>query len=173
MSISSEYPVSADQIDRALVALGAEPLFDPEMRPEGPQDEDRRRLLGALLAKVELEITAATRLGSDEDEGEVLLGWIEEAGPDSGMTNNVLVNRLHRTGVQLLGLDEDETFPGQSAASMAIVVSADTFGAHLRPHGDVEGVRSALGRAEVSVIEVQQSMHNLRVAIGDAEEEEE
>ncbi|WP_326763398.1 hypothetical protein OG978_01200 [Streptomyces sp. NBC_01591] len=174
VSISSEHPVSADQIYRALVALGAEPLFDPEMRPEGPQDEDRRRLLGALLAKVELEITAATRLGNDEDEGEVLLGWIEEAGPDSGMTNNVLINRLHRTGVQLLGLDEDETFPGQSAASMAIVVSADTFGAHLRfQDGDVEGVRSALGRAEVSVIEVQQSMHDLRVAIGDAEEEEE
>ncbi|MGP8304511.1 hypothetical protein ACTPOK_42860 [Streptomyces inhibens] len=83
MSISSEYPVSADQIYQALVALGAKPLFDPEVRPEGPQDEDRRRLLGALLTKVELEITAATRLGSDENEGEVLLGWIEEAGPHS------------------------------------------------------------------------------------------
>ncbi|MFF4694294.1 hypothetical protein [Streptomyces chattanoogensis] len=144
------------------------------MRPEGPQDEDRQRLLGALLTEVELEITAATRLGSDEDKGEVLLGWIEEAGPDSGLTDNVLVNRLHRTGAQLLGLDEDEAFPGQTAASMAIVVAADTFGAHLRfQDGDVEGVRRALGRAEVSVIEVQQSMHDLRVAIGDAEEEEE
>ncbi|KUM96019.1 hypothetical protein AQI95_42760 [Streptomyces yokosukanensis] len=174
MSISSEHPVSADQIYRALVALGAEPLFDPEVRPEGPQDEDRRRLLGVLLAKAELEITAATRLGSDEDEGEVLLGWIEEAGPDSGLTDNVLVNRLHRTGVQLLGLDEDETFPGQSAASMAIVVAPDTFGAHLRfQDGDVDGVRRALGRAQVSIIEVLNSIHDLRVAIGDAEEEEE
>ncbi|MFF1691689.1 hypothetical protein [Streptomyces sp. NPDC058254] len=174
MSIRSERPLSADQVYRALVVLGAEPLFDPEVRPEGPQDEDCRRLLGVLLAKVELEITAAPQLGGDEDEGEVLLGWIEEAGPDSGLTDSVLVNRLHRTGVQLLGLDEDETFPGQSASSMAIVVAADTFGAHLRfQDGDVEGVRRALGRAEVSMIEVQQSMHDLRVAIGDAEEEEE
>ncbi|BCK67393.1 hypothetical protein Srufu_013460 [Streptomyces libani subsp. rufus] len=95
--------MSADQIYRALVALGAEPLFDPEVRPEGPQDEDRRRLLGALLAKVELEVTAASRLDSEEDEGEVLLGWIEEVTPDSSLSANVLVNRLHRTGVQLLG----------------------------------------------------------------------
>lgn len=174
MSISSEHPVSADQVYRALVALGSEPLFDPEVQPESPQDEDRRGLLGALLAKAELEITAATRLGSEEDEGEVLLGWIEEVGPRSALTANVLVNRLHRTGVQLLGLDEDETLPGQSAASMATVVAADTFGAHLHfQDGDVEGVRRALGRAETAVIEVLQSIHDLRVAIGDAEEEEE
>jgi hypothetical protein len=174
VSISSEHPVSADQIYRALVALGAEPLFDPEVRPEGPQDEDRRTLLGALLAKTELEVTAATRLDSEEDEGQVLLGWIEEVGSDSSLSANVLVNRLHRTGVQLLGLDQDETLPGQSAASMAVVVAADTFGAHLHFQvGDMEGVRRALGRAEVAVIEVLQNMHDLRVAIGDAEEEEE
>ncbi|MFB7999722.1 hypothetical protein ACFC4G_43905 [Streptomyces sp. NPDC056002] len=174
MSISSERPASVDQIYRALVALGAEPLFDPEVRPEGPGDEDRRQLLGALLAKVELEITAATRLDSEEDEGEILLGWVEEVGPESGLSAKVLVNRLHRTGVQFLGLDQDETFPGQSAASMAMVVAADTFGAHLHfRDSDVEGVRRALGRAETALINVQESMHNLRVAIGDAEEEDE
>ncbi|WP_424863843.1 hypothetical protein [Streptomyces sp. MMS24-I29] len=35
----------------------------------------------------------------------------------------------------------------------------------------MEGVRRALGRAEVSVIEVQQNMYDLRVAIGGADEE--
>lgn len=37
----------------------------------------------------------------------------------------------------------------------------------------MEGARRALGQAEVSVIEVQQSMYGLRVVIGDVEEEEE
>ncbi|MEU6664241.1 hypothetical protein [Streptomyces sp. NPDC046821] len=174
MSISSPHPVSTDQVYRALVALGAEPLFDPETRPEGPQDEDRLRLLGCLLATVESETTAATRLGFDEDEGEVLLGWTEVVSPDSGVSTNVLVNRLYRTGVQLLGLDEDETLPGQSAASAAIVAASDTFAANLRfREGDVAGVRQALGRAEVAVTDVQRYMHDLRVAIGDAEPEEE
>lgn len=128
---------------------GPTPLFDPEVRPEGPQEEDRRPLLGALLAQTELEVTAAPRLDSEEEEGQVLLGWIEEVGPDSALSANVLVNRLHRTGVLPLGLDQDETFPGQSAASMAVVVAADTFGALLHFQTvDVEGVRRALGRAE-------------------------
>jgi hypothetical protein len=37
----------------------------------------------------------------------------------------------------------------------------------------VDGVRHALGRAESAVIEVLRSIHDLRVAIGDSEEEEE
>ncbi|MGW5122061.1 hypothetical protein ACWEQ8_42605 [Streptomyces noursei] len=50
---------------------------------------------------------------------------------------------------------------------------ADTFGVHLRfRDSDVEDVRLILGRAEASVIEVQQSRHDLRVAEGDAEQEE-
>ncbi|RNG33513.1 hypothetical protein [Streptomyces botrytidirepellens] len=130
-------------------------------------------MLGVLLAKTELEVTAATRLGSDRDEAEVLLGWTEQVGPDSGLSANVLVNRLQRTGVQLMGLDEEETPVGRMASSMAVVAAADTFSAHLHVQdGDVEGVRRALGRAEAAVIEVQQRMHDLRVIIGDAEEEE-
>ncbi|MBU3864851.1 hypothetical protein KN815_12425 [Streptomyces sp. 4503] len=85
MSISSEHPASADQIYRALVAVGAEPLFDPEIRPEGPQEEDRLRLLGVLLAKAELELTASTRLADEqmEDVAETVIGWAEHVGPDS------------------------------------------------------------------------------------------
>ncbi|WP_331752843.1 hypothetical protein OG440_38605 (plasmid) [Streptomyces sp. NBC_00637] len=174
MSIRSEHPVGPDQIYAALVALGCAPVLDPELWPQGPQEEDRRRLLGVLLATTELEITAATRLGSDEDEAEVLLGWTGQVGPESDLTANVLVNRLHRTGVQLMGLEEEETPAGRMAATMALVAAADTFGAHLHfQSGDVAGVRRALGRAETSVIELQQGMHDLRVAIGDSEEEQE
>jgi hypothetical protein len=65
VGISSEHPVSAEQIHSALVALGAEPVLDPELWPSGPQVEDRLRLMGALLATVELEITAATGSGEE------------------------------------------------------------------------------------------------------------
>lgn len=175
MSISSEHPVSTEQIYRALVALGAEPLFDPEVRPEGPQEDDRLRLLGALLAKTELEITASNRLADEqmEDVAETVLGWAEEMGPDSDLSANVLSNRLERTGLQLMG-EGEETPPGRAASFMAVVTAADAFGAYLRfQRGDVEGVRQALGRAEASVIGILQGIHGLRIAIGDAQEEPE
>ncbi|MFL4910620.1 hypothetical protein ACJ6WF_47895 [Streptomyces sp. MMS24-I2-30] len=175
MSISSGHPVDVEQIYRALVALGAEPLFDPEVRPEGPQEEDRLRLLGALLAKTELELTASTRLADEqmEDVAEAVLGWAEEVGPDSDVAANVLSNRLERTGLQLMGVEE-ETPPGRQAPLMAVVAAADLLGAHLRfQHGDVEGVRQALGRAEASFIGVLQGIHGLRIAIGDAQQEPE
>lgn len=63
--------------------------------------------------------------------------------------------------------------PGQSAVSTARVVAADTFGAHLHfQKGEVEGVRRALDRAETAVINLQRHMHGLRIAIGDAEEDD-
>ncbi|MEU0250841.1 hypothetical protein ABZ192_42455 [Streptomyces sp. NPDC006235] len=71
MSIRSEHPASADQTFRALVAQGAEPVLDPDLWPQGRQEEDRLRLLGVLLAKVELETTAATRLDEDEELDDV------------------------------------------------------------------------------------------------------
>ncbi|MFJ9844182.1 hypothetical protein ACIRYZ_27735 [Kitasatospora sp. NPDC101155] len=136
-------------------------------------EENRRRLLGVLLAKVELEVTAATRLGIDQDQAEVLLGWIDQAGPDgSAVSTNALTNRLQRTGVQLMDLDQDETPPGRMASAMAIAVAADALSAHLHfENGDVDGVRRALGRTEAALIEAQQSIHDLRVEIGDVDEE--
>ncbi|MGW8955886.1 hypothetical protein [Streptomyces sp. NPDC055709] len=175
MSISSEHPVSAEQIYRALVALEAEPVLDPELWPEGPQEDDRLRLLGALLAKTELEITALTRLADEqmEDVAETVVGWAEYVGPDPDLSANVLPNRLERTGLQLMG-EEEETPPGRAASFMGVVTAVDAFGAHFRfQRGDVKGVRQALGRAEESVIGILQGIHGLRVAIGDAQEEPE
>ncbi|MER6299820.1 hypothetical protein ABT247_09620 [Kitasatospora sp. NPDC001539] len=57
--------MSADQVYAALVTPGAEAVLDPELWPQGPQEENRRRLLGVLLAKAELGITAAPWLGAD------------------------------------------------------------------------------------------------------------
>ncbi|MFD4409193.1 hypothetical protein ACFVXW_09730 [Streptomyces sp. NPDC058251] len=68
--------------------------------------------------------------------------------------------------------EEESTPPGRAASFMAVVAAADAFGAHLRfQHGDAEGVRQALGRAEASVIGVLQGIHGQRIAIGDAQEE--
>ncbi|MFD3504739.1 hypothetical protein [Streptomyces sp. NPDC058678] len=173
MSIGSDHPAGADRIYAALVALGAEPVLDPELWPQGPQEGDRLRLLGVLLAKTELEITAATRLGEDEqfeDIADVVLGWTEQVG-SSGIASNVLVNRLQRTAVQLMDGGEEKTAAGQVASGAAVVAAADVLSAHLQfEHGDVERTRRALDRTEASVIAVLEGMHEVRVAIGDVEE---
>ncbi|MFF7129253.1 MULTISPECIES: hypothetical protein [unclassified Streptomyces] len=169
MSISSERPVTAEQIHAALVALGAEPMADPEVRPEGPQEEDRLHLLGSLLAKTELEITAATRLTEEEEIEDVLstmLGWSEQVG-DPGLAVNVLTNRLHRTALQVAP-DAEELPPGREASFAAAMAAVYALSAQLHTErGDVEGTRRALGGAEEALIDILQGMHGLRVAIGD------
>ncbi|MGW7409932.1 hypothetical protein ACWGI9_40615 [Streptomyces sp. NPDC054833] len=172
MSISNERPVSAEQIYTALAALAAEPVADPEKRPRGPQEEDRLQLLGRLLAKTELEITAATRLTEEEeieDVLETLLGWEEQVGTDSGLAVNVLTNRLQRTAVQVSEPEAEELPPGREAAFAAVMTAVYTLGAQLHAErGDTEGTRSALSGAEEALIDTLQGMHDLRVSIGDA-----
>ncbi|MFI8515389.1 hypothetical protein ACIGHB_30095 [Streptomyces sp. NPDC085460] len=88
MSIRSDRPVTAERIYAALAVLGAEPVADPEFRPEGPREEDHLNLLGSLLAKTKLEITAATRLaeaGEIEDILDVVMGWKPERCIDAGV----------------------------------------------------------------------------------------
>ncbi|MEU6775154.1 hypothetical protein [Streptomyces sp. NPDC046759] len=173
MSISSERPVSAEQIYAALTALAAEPVADPEKRPEGPQEEDRLHLLGSLLAKTELEITAATRLTGEEEEIEdvleTLLGWGEQVGADPGLAVNVLTNRLQRTAVQVSEPEAEELPPGREAAFAAVMTAVYTLGAQLHAdRGDTEGTRHALSGAEEALIDILQGIHDLRIAIGDA-----
>ncbi|MFI6360633.1 hypothetical protein ACIBJF_50920 [Streptomyces sp. NPDC050743] len=172
MSISSERPVSTEQIYAALAALAAEPVADPKKRPEGPQEEDRLHLLGSLLAKTELEITAATRLteeGEIEDVLETLLGWGEQVGEDPGLAVNVLTNRLQRTAVQVSEPEAEELPPGREAAFAAVMTAVYTLSAQLHAErGDAEGTRHALSGAEEALIDILQGMHDLRVAIGDA-----
>ncbi|MFE2516392.1 hypothetical protein ACFXG9_13670 [Streptomyces mirabilis] len=105
------------------------------MAPEGPQEDGRLRLLGALLAKTELEITASTRLADEqvEDVAETVVGWAEHVGLDSALSANVLSNRLECTGMQLMG-EEEETPPGRAASFRAAVTAADAFGAHRARH---------------------------------------
>ena len=173
MSISNDHPVSPGQVFAALVALGAAPVLDPELWPDGPQEGIRRQLLGALLASVELELTVATRDDDQEqDLAEAVLGWTGQVG-DPALEFHVLANRLQRTAMQLMGLDEENPPPGLAASSMAVIAAADTLEAHLHSQEDDDHeVRRALGRAETSVIEILESMHDLRVAIGDADIED-
>jgi hypothetical protein len=173
---SNEYPASADQIYSALVALGTEPVLDPDLWPSGPMPEDRVRLLGALLAAVELEITASSTGSGDEqleDFAEAVLGWMEKVGADPRLSSVVLSNRLQRTAVQLMGTEEDEgELPGGRAASMAAAMAAaELLTAHMQVEwGDADSVRQALNRAEGAVADVLGGMHALRAAIGDVEE---
>ncbi|MBL1086572.1 hypothetical protein JK359_32220 [Streptomyces actinomycinicus] len=172
MSFRSEHPVSAEQISAALAALAAEPAADPEKRPEGPQEGDRLHLLGSLLAKTELEITAATRLTEEEeieDVLETLLGWGEQLGADHDLAVNVLTNRLHRTALQVSEPEAEELPPGREAAYAAVMTAVYTLSAQLHAEReDAEGTRHALSGAEEALIDILQGMHDLRVAIGDA-----
>lgn len=172
MSTSNEHPVSAEQIYAALAALSAEPVVDPEKRPQGPQEKDRLHLLGSLLAKTELEITAATRLTEEEeveDVFETLLGWGEQIGPDTGLAVNVLTNRLQRTALQVSEPEAEELPPGREAAFAAVMTAVYALSAQWHAErGDTEGTRHALSGAEEALIDILQGMHDLRVAIGDA-----
>lgn len=171
VTIRSEHPASAEQIYAALVALAAEPVADPEVRPEGPQEEDRLRLLGNLLAKAELEITAATRLAEEEIEDalDTLLGWADQVGPDPGLAANVLTNRLQRTAMQVAESEAEEPPPGREAAFAAVMTAVYALSAQLHAErGDVDGTRRALGGADQALIDILQGMHDLRTALGDA-----
>ncbi|MEU9440792.1 hypothetical protein AB0D42_07660 [Streptomyces sp. NPDC048304] len=172
MSMSSEHPVSAEQIRAALAALAAEPAAEPERRPETAQENDRLQLLGRLLAKTELEITAATRLTEDgeiEDVLETLLGWGEQLKGDPGLAVNVLTNRLQRTAVQVSEPEDEELPPGREAAFAAVMTAVYVLGAQVHAdRGDTEGTRHALSGAEEALIDILQGVHDLRVAIGDA-----
>ncbi|GGZ21113.1 hypothetical protein GCM10010300_76180 [Streptomyces olivaceoviridis] len=172
MSIRSERPVSPEQIHAALSALAAEPEPDQKKRPEGSQEEHRLHLLGRLLAKTELEITAATRLIEEEeieDVLETLLGWWEQLGANPDLALNVLTNRLQRTAVQVSEPEAEELPPGREAAFAAVMTAVYALGAQLHAdRGDEEGTRHALSGAEEALIDILQGMHELRVAMGDA-----
>ncbi|MET9954488.1 hypothetical protein ABZ135_23495 [Streptomyces sp. NPDC006339] len=173
MSISSERPVSAEQVYAALAALGAAPVADPDLRPEGPLEEDRLHLLGSLLAKTELEITASTRRPEDEeivDIFDAVVGWNEQVGPESDLATSVLVNRLERTAMQVSESDSEEPAPGREASFAAVMAATFALAAQLHAErGDAAGTRQALGGVEEAVIDVLQNVHALRVVIGDAQ----
>ncbi|MET8816418.1 hypothetical protein ABZW47_31010 [Streptomyces sp. NPDC004549] len=177
MSIRSVNPVGPEAVYRALVALGAAPVLDPQLWPDGPQDEDRARLLGCLLAKTELELAAATGTDQGGDElavlGDVYMGWTAEVGPDRDLARAVLVSRLERTAIHLLDPEDPDaanTPPGQITAWAAVVSAGTALGADMAArHGDVDGVRRTLGRLESCVIQLLQGVHDLRVLIGEAE----
>jgi hypothetical protein len=174
MGISSERPVSAEQVFSALVALRAEPVMDPEVRPAGPQPEDRLRLLGALLATVESEVTAAVPIEEEFFEGlaEVITGWSEKIGPDAALAALVLSHRLQRTALQLGTEDEqEEPSVGRAASLAAVVAGAELLSAQLAAErGDPDGVRRSLNGVEGSLAEVLAGMQQMRVDTGDVEE---
>ncbi|MFI2641812.1 hypothetical protein [Streptomyces sp. NPDC018610] len=172
MSTTGKHPVSADQVRAALAALAAEPATDADTGPEEQREGERLRLLGSLLARTELLITAATRLTEEdevEDVLEALNGWTQQLGPDPGVAVNVLTNRLQRTALQVSEPREEELPPGREAAFAAVMTAVYALSAQLHAdRGDAQGTRCALSGAEEALIDTLQGMHDLRVEIGDA-----
>lgn len=168
--------MSADQVYAALVALGAEPVLDPDLRPAGPRSEDCPSLLGALLATAELEATALGSVGDElsEEAGDVIVGWLEKVGPGNRELGLLVVcDRLKRTALQLFDIEDEDgsQAPGRAAATAAVVAATNMVTAHLHAEGgDTDGVRQALNETEVAVADLLAGMAALRVGIGDVEE---
>jgi hypothetical protein len=172
-SFESDHPVSADQVLQALVALGAEPVVDPELRPAGPRPEDLPELLGALLATLELEI--ATRIHPTDDPPvglpELIAGWNAMIG-DAGLGLAVLANRLQRSALDALQAEsEDEPEPSaMEAAGNAAVAAANLISAFLSS-GDDREVRRSLDSAEGFLAEALTGLHDARSELTDNESE--
>ncbi|MEU9298667.1 hypothetical protein [Streptomyces sp. NPDC048266] len=142
------------------------------MWPDGPQDEDRARLLGCLLAKTELELAAVESAAEDglTVVGDAFMGWLDEVGPDRELMLALLAPRLERTAFQLLAPDDpeaDNTPPTQFTAWAGVMTAAAALGVHM--HGrreDADGVRRSLGRVESCLIELLQAVYDVRVTTG-------
>ncbi|MFF4021162.1 hypothetical protein [Streptomyces sp. NPDC001843] len=174
VNISNEQPASAEEIYAALVALRAEPVMDRESRTDGPHPDDRFRLLGALLATVELEITAATRVDDEFFQGfaAVIGGWSQKVKADAAVGAVVMINRLQRTAVQMMGpSDEEEERPGQAASMAAVMVATDLLAAQIAADAaNPDGARRSLNRVEGSLADMLVGMHVLRVCLGDVDD---
>lgn len=160
----SEHPLSADQAVRALVALGAEPVVDPEVRPAGLGPEDLPELLGALLATIELEIAVRIHTTADPPVGlpELMSGWEAMVGDDAlGLA--VLANRLQRCAFDVMQAEtEDKPEPSATeAASHAVLAAANLISAYLRI-GDDAQVRGALDEAEGFLADALTGLHHAR-----------
>ncbi|WP_075924806.1 hypothetical protein [Nocardiopsis sp. CNR-923] len=130
MSIESSAPVTVEQLLNALAALGRGPVADPDLRPGGPRAEDLPRLLGGLLAVVELEIAAQVRPAAQPpvDLAHLLLAWREQIGDDR-MAEVVLANRAQRTAFDW-GLGEEGRSDVERATAHVLIAAQALIGAH-------------------------------------------
>ncbi|MGP3947480.1 hypothetical protein [Streptomyces sp. 7N604] len=164
--------MSADQALQAMVALGAEPVVDPELRPAGPRPEDLPELLGALLATVEVEIATRIHPTDDPPAGlpELIAGWNAMVG-DDGLGLAILGNRLQRTALDVLQAEsEDEPEPSaMEAAGNAAVAAANLISAYLSS-GDDREVRQSLDAAEGFIAEALTNLHAARSELTEDED---
>jgi len=162
-------PASSQQVYEALGALGAAPLLDPQLRPDGPLPEYRLPLLGALLATTELEITTALD-GDDRQSalGRVALGWDESIDRDPPSALGVLVARMDNTSLQIASLDVAGV--GHITAWAAARMTSDLLRALLSLQlGDRSRAVMALEAAEESARNVVAGIREARAATGEDE----
>ncbi|MFI2765017.1 hypothetical protein ACH5A3_40320 [Streptomyces echinatus] len=169
--------MGVNQVYSALVAMRAAPVMDPESRPDGPRPDDRLGLLGALLAAVELEISAVTRIDDEFYQGfaAVAGGWAETVGAAATLPSLLIINRLQRTAVQMMPPEDEpedeEERPGQAASVAAAMAGADLLATQLAAdHGSRERARLSSNRGEGSLANLVMGMHVLRVNLGDVED---
>lgn len=158
-------PVGADQVYAALVALAAEPVADPERRPEGPEGRDLLHLLGILLARTELAIAAA-QSESVADAAAVMIGWTSHAGDAPALMAAALSNRLERTAMQV-SPEPGEASPGREGAFAAITAAAYAVNAQLCADvGRSAQARRGLVEAQTALDDASRRLGELRATMG-------
>lgn len=88
---------------RALVAVGAAPVADPDLRPDGPTADDLPEMLGTLAAVIEVEIASAvevTAIPPPQQLVDLSRGWSNQVGDDQ-IAARALIHRLIRTGYDM------------------------------------------------------------------------
>lgn len=175
MGLENISPLTVDQLLRALAALGQAHVADPDQRPDGPTEDDRPELLGALLALTETE--TATLVDPEQDPPLHLhglqQGW-QHTSADRNIHRAVLTNRIHRTAFDLPLLladvdpDDDEAPepPGLAGASASAMAAADFVNAQDHcDQGRLEHARIALDSAEGSLAQALITLHLLRLQV--------
>ena len=182
MGLQNTTPLTVDQLLRALAALGQPHVADPETRPEGPTEQDRPELLGALLGLVETE--AATLVDPTAERPLALhgleQGW-QHTTADRDVHRAVLLQRLQRTAfdipIVLADVDPDDDGapepPGTAGASAGVLAAASLIDA--QQHFDTgrhEHARLHLDSAEGFLAQALLTLHLLRIQIAASKPEE-
>ncbi|WP_331718734.1 hypothetical protein [Streptomyces sp. NBC_00212] len=182
MGLHNTTPLTVDQLLRALAALGQPHIADPDVRPDGPTEQDLPGLLGALLGLVETE--SATLVNPLEEPPSALhglqQGW-QHTTEDRDIHRAVLLNRLRRTMFDLPILladadpDDDEAAepPGIAGASSSVTAAADLIDAQQHLAQDrVEHALLALDSAEGALAQALLTLYLLRLQIRAAQGQE-
>jgi hypothetical protein len=134
---SARRPSSARALYRALDELGAAPVPDPGLRPDGPKRTDSALLLGVLLAKTELDAAVRADPAQEPPRGltQLLTGYRSTIPSPADETRlRLLSMRLIRSAIEAT-LDEDSSPLAQAAGDAALAAASLIDAERLRGTG--------------------------------------